>query len=67
MAMRLGAPAVERELELLYRRHRHEIYRAVLRDVRDPEMALNQATVTMLFCIAFGLFYVRAVARNREK
>jgi len=37
------------------------------RDLRDPEMALTQATVTMLFCIAFGLFYVRAIARNREK
>lgn len=37
------------------------------RDLRDPEMALTQATVTMLFCIAFGLFYVRAVARNRGK
>lgn len=35
------------------------------RDLRDPEMALTQATITMLFCIAFGLFYVRAVARNR--
>lgn len=35
------------------------------RDLRDPEMALTQATVTMVFCIAFGLFYVRAVARNR--
>lgn len=37
------------------------------RDLRDPEMALTQATVTMLFCIAFGLFYVRSVARNRGK
>jgi len=36
-------------------------------DLRDPEMALTQATVTMLFCIAFGIFYVRAVARNRGK
>lgn len=37
------------------------------RDLRDPEMALTQATVTMLFCVAFGLFYVRSVARNRGK
>lgn len=36
-------------------------------DLRDPEMALTQATVTMLFCIGFGIFYVRAVARNRGK
>jgi putative spermidine/putrescine transport system permease protein len=36
-------------------------------DLRDPDMALTQATVTMLFCVAFGLFYVRAVARNRGK
>ncbi|WP_224702031.1 ABC transporter permease [Devosia aquimaris] len=35
------------------------------RDLRNPEMALTQATITMVFCIAFGLFYVRAVARNR--
>lgn len=37
------------------------------RDLRDPDMALTQATVTMLFCVAFGLFYVRSVARNRGK
>lgn len=36
------------------------------RDLRDPEMAITQATVTMLFCVAFGLFYVRSIARNRE-
>lgn len=35
-------------------------------DLRDPEMAITQATITMLFCIAFGLFYVRAIAKNRE-
>lgn len=35
------------------------------RDLNDPTMALTQAVVTFLFCIAFGLFYVRSVARNR--
>ena len=39
MAMRLGAPEVEREFERLYRRHRRDVYRAVLRDVRDPDEA----------------------------
>jgi ABC-type spermidine/putrescine transport system permease subunit I len=35
------------------------------RDLNDPLMALTQAVITFLFCIAFGLFYVRAVARNQ--
>jgi len=37
------------------------------RDVNDPVMALTQAVITFLFCIAFGLFYVRAVARNQAQ
>jgi putative spermidine/putrescine transport system permease protein len=35
------------------------------RDLNDPTMAITQAVITFLFCIAFGLFYVRSVARNR--
>ncbi|WP_290743082.1 ABC transporter permease [Amaricoccus sp.] len=35
------------------------------RDLNDPTMAITQAVVTFAFCIAFGLFYVRSVARNR--
>lgn len=35
------------------------------RDLNDPLSALTQAVITFLFCIAFGLFYVRAVARNQ--
>jgi ABC-type spermidine/putrescine transport system permease subunit I len=37
------------------------------RDLNDPLMALTQAVITFLFCIAFGLFYVRAVARNQSQ
>jgi putative spermidine/putrescine transport system permease protein len=37
------------------------------RDVNDPLMAITQAVVTFAFCIAFGLFYVRSVARNQGK
>ncbi len=37
------------------------------RDVNDPLMALTQAVITFVFCIAFGLFYVRAVARNQAQ
>lgn len=37
------------------------------RDVNDPVMALTQAVITFLFCIAVGLFYVRAVARNQAQ
>ena len=39
MAMRLRAPEVEREFDRLYRRHRREVYSAVLRDVRNPDEA----------------------------
>jgi putative spermidine/putrescine transport system permease protein len=35
------------------------------RDLNDPTMAITQAVVTFAFCIAFGLFYVRSVAKNR--
>jgi RNA polymerase sigma factor (sigma-70 family) len=38
MATRLGMQ-LEREFEHLYRRHRREVYRSVLRDVRDPDEA----------------------------
>jgi ABC-type spermidine/putrescine transport system permease subunit I len=35
------------------------------RDLYDPQTAITQAVVTFGFCIAFGLFYVRSVAKNR--
>ena len=35
------------------------------RDLFDPTNAITQAVVTFAFCIVFGLFYVRSVARNR--
>jgi hypothetical protein len=37
------------------------------RDLYDPLSALTQAVITFGFCIFFGLFYVRAVARNQGK
>ncbi len=37
------------------------------RDVNDPLGAITQAVVTFCFCITFGLFYVRSVARNRGR
>jgi putative spermidine/putrescine transport system permease protein len=37
------------------------------REVNDPINAVTQAVVTFGFCIAFGLFYVRSVARNQGK
>lgn len=37
------------------------------RDVNDPENAITQAVISFAFCLVFGLFYVRAVARNRAK
>ena len=36
-------------------------------DVNDPLMAITQAVITFGFCIAFGLFYVRSVAKNQVK
>jgi len=35
------------------------------RDLYDPTSAITQAVVTFGFCIVFGLFYVRSVAKNR--
>lgn len=35
------------------------------RDLNDPTMAITQAVITFVFCIGFGLFYVRSVAKNR--
>jgi len=35
------------------------------RDLYDPQTAITQAVVTFGFCIVFGLFYVRSVAKNR--
>ena len=35
------------------------------RDLYDPINAITQAVVTFGFCIVFGLFYVRSVAKNR--
>jgi ABC-type spermidine/putrescine transport system permease subunit I len=36
-----------------------------LRDLQDPVGAMTQAVIAFGFCIIFGLFYVRSVARNR--
>ncbi len=38
-----------------------------LRDVQDPIGAMTQAVIAFCFCIAFGLFYVRSVARNQGR
>lgn len=35
------------------------------RDLNDPTNAITQAVITFCFCIVFGLFYVRSVAKNR--
>jgi ABC-type spermidine/putrescine transport system permease subunit I len=35
------------------------------RDLFDPTNAITQAVITFGFCIVFGLFYVRSVAKNR--
>jgi putative spermidine/putrescine transport system permease protein len=37
------------------------------REVNDPISAVTQAVITFGFCIVFGLFYVRSVARNQRK
>ncbi|MFP5076143.1 ABC transporter permease [Rhizobium sp. YIM 134829] len=37
------------------------------RDLNDPVGAVTQAVVTFGFCIVFGLFYVRSVARNQGR
>jgi ABC-type spermidine/putrescine transport system permease subunit I len=36
------------------------------RELYDPTNAITQAVVSFGFCIVFGLFYVRSVARNRR-
>jgi ABC-type spermidine/putrescine transport system permease subunit I len=35
------------------------------RELFDPRTAITQAVITFGFCIVFGLFYVRSVAKNR--
>ena len=35
------------------------------RDLNDPTNAITQAVITFGFCIVFGLFYVRSVAKNQ--
>lgn len=35
------------------------------RDLNDPTNAITQAVIAFCFCIVFGLFYVRSVAKNR--
>ena len=37
------------------------------RDLNDPITAITQAVITFGFCLVFGLFYVRSVARNRAR
>jgi ABC-type spermidine/putrescine transport system permease subunit I len=36
------------------------------RELYDPTNAITQAVISFGFCIVFGLFYVRSVARNRR-
>jgi putative spermidine/putrescine transport system permease protein len=35
------------------------------RELNDPTSAVTQAVIAFAFCLVFGLFYVRSVARNR--
>ncbi|MFA1624009.1 ABC transporter permease [Rhizobium mongolense] len=35
-------------------------------DLNDPLNALTQAVITFGFCLVFGIFYVRSIAKNRE-
>jgi putative spermidine/putrescine transport system permease protein len=35
------------------------------RELFDPKTAITQAVITFGFCIVFGLFYVRSVAKNQ--
>lgn len=35
-------------------------------DMNDPLNALTQAVITFAFCLVFGIFYVRSIAKNRE-
>ena len=39
--------------------------RQKFRDLYDPTNAITQAVISFFFCIAFGLFYVRSVVKNR--
>jgi ABC-type spermidine/putrescine transport system permease subunit I len=36
------------------------------RDLNDPTNAVTQAVISFGFCLVFGLFYVRSVAKNRK-
>jgi ABC-type spermidine/putrescine transport system permease subunit I len=36
------------------------------RDLNDPTNAITQAVISFGFCLVFGLFYVRSVAKNRK-
>ncbi|MDO8359900.1 MAG: ABC transporter permease subunit [Devosia sp.] len=36
------------------------------RDLYDPPNAITQAVIAFLFCIVFGLFYVRSVVKNQR-
>ncbi|MGO7213194.1 ABC transporter permease [Rhizobium ruizarguesonis] len=35
-------------------------------DMNDPLNAMTQAVITFGFCLVFGIFYIRSIARNRE-
>ncbi|MBX4996311.1 ABC-type spermidine/putrescine transport system permease subunit I [Rhizobium binae] len=35
-------------------------------DMNDPLNAMTQAVITFGFCLVFGIFYIRTIARNRE-
>jgi RNA polymerase sigma factor (sigma-70 family) len=48
MAAPLGGLQLEREFERLYRRHRSDVYRAVLRDVRDADEAEDVTQIAFL-------------------
>lgn len=48
MAAPLGGLRLEREFERLYRRHRSDVYRAVLRDVRDVDEAEDVTQIAFL-------------------
>ncbi len=36
-------------------------------DTNDPINALTQAVLSFGFCLAFGILYVRSIARNRGR
>ncbi len=36
-------------------------------DMNDPLNALTQAVIAFAFCLVFGIFYVRSIAKNREQ